>query len=258
MCAAAVASVSACTTFNAPLEVSDNGRHLVRADGTPFYYVADTPWQLLASLDLPDTKEYIDIRADQGFTVVQLVATPWSFDDRAARWDFEGEQGQARVNANGDVPFFNAQGGAPRNNGEVRFDRPNDAYWRHVDQVLDYLARKNMAAYFIPLWASNFSRSFSEDAHYAIGKTLGTRYRAQANLVWVLAATKRASASPSTAHCTGGCATPASPSWSPCIRVPAAAARTISATSWTSTRSRTAAASPTCSSASGRTTAGPR
>ena len=186
MCAAAVASVSACTTFNGPLEVSDNGRHLVQADGTPFYYVADTPWQLLASLDLPDTKEYIDIRADQGFTVVQLVATPWSFDDRAARWDFEGEQGQARVNANGDVPFFNAQGGAPRNNGEVRFDRPNDAYWRHVDQVLDYLARKNMAAYFIPLWASNFSRSFSEDAHYAIGKTLGTRYRAQANLVWVL------------------------------------------------------------------------
>lgn len=186
LCVVAMASLTACTTFNGPLEVSDNGRHLVWADGAPFYYVADTPWQLLASLDLPDTKEYIDIRADQGFTAVQLVATPWSFDDRAARWDFEGEQGQARVNANGDVPFFNAQGQAPRNNDEVRFDRPNDAYWRHVDQVLDHLATKDMAAYFIPLWASNFSRSFSEDAHYAIGKTLGTRYRAQTNLVWVL------------------------------------------------------------------------
>ena len=37
-----------------------------------------------------------------------------------------------------------------------------------------------------PLWASNFSRSFSEDAHYAIGSTLGTRYRDQDNLIWVL------------------------------------------------------------------------
>ena len=182
----ALASVTACTTFNGPLAVSDNGRHLVWADGEPFYYVADTPWQLLASLDLPDTEEYIDIRAEQGFTAVQLVATPWSFDDRAARWDFEGEQGQARVNAHGEVPFFNGEGGAPQHNGEVRFDKPNDAYWRHVDQVLDYLADKDMAAYFIPLWASNFSGSFSEEAHYAIGKTLGTRYRTQPNVIWAL------------------------------------------------------------------------
>ena len=117
---------------------------------------------------------------------MQLVATPWSFDDRAARWDFEGEQGQARVNANGDVPFFNAEGRPPQDIGDVRLDRPNDAYWRHVDDVLNYLAAKDMAAYFIPLWASNFSRSFSEDAHYAIGKTLGTRYRTQSNVIWVL------------------------------------------------------------------------
>lgn len=183
---AVLAMSTACTTFNGPLEIADNGRHLARADRTPFYYVADTPWQLLASLDIAESKEYIDIRAAQGFTALQLVATPWSFDDRAARWDFEGEQGQARTNANGDVPFFDADGQAPQSNRDVRFDRPNEAYWRHVDAVLDYLAGKGMAAYFIPLWASNFSRSFSEEAHYAIGSTLGKRYRSQPNLVWVL------------------------------------------------------------------------
>ena len=183
---AAALTVGACATFDGPLAVSDNGRYLTLRDGTPFYYAADTPWQLLASLDLPDTKEYIDIRAAQGFTALQLVATPWSFDDRAARWDFEGEQGQARVNAYGDAPFFNAAGKPPEATSDVRFDQPNEAYWRHVDAVLDYLADKDMAAYFIPLWASNFSRSFSEDAHYAIGRTLGTRYRDQDNLIWVL------------------------------------------------------------------------
>ena len=180
----AVMSVS--TPFDGPLQVSANGRHLTWHDGTPFYYVADTPWQLLASLDLPQTKEYIDIRAAQGFTALQLVATPWSFDDAAARWDFEGEQGQARTNAYGEPPFFSANGNAPEDNDDVRFDRLNDAYWRHVDAVLDYLATNGMAAYFIPLWASNFSRHFTADAHYAIGKTLGARYRSQSNLIWVL------------------------------------------------------------------------
>ena len=186
LAAMGVAGSAGCVTFDGPLAVSENGRYLTWRNGTPFYYVADTPWQLLASLDLPATKEYVDIRAEQGFTALQLVATPWSFDDAAARWDFEGEQGQARVNAYGEAPFFDADGDVPRKTGDVRFDQPNDAYWQHVDAVLDYLASKGMAAYFIPLWASNFSRSFSEGAHYAIGKTLGERYREQKNLIWVL------------------------------------------------------------------------
>lgn len=172
--------------FDGPLKVSANGRHLTFQSDEPFYYVADTPWQLLASLGLEETREYIDIRAAQGFTALQLVATPWSFDDTATRWDFEGETGQARVNAEGEPPFFDSDGKPPKTNDDVRFDRPNDAYWGHVDNVLDYLAGKDMAAYFIPLWASNFSRHFSEEDHYHIGKTLGERYRNQANLLWVL------------------------------------------------------------------------
>ena len=172
--------------FDGPLKVSANGRHLTFQSDEPFYYVADTPWQLLASLGIEETKEYIDIRAAQGFTALQLVATPWSFDDTAAHWDFEGEVGQARVNADGEPPFFGSDGKPPKTNADVRFDRPNEAYWEHVDNVLDYLAGKRMAVYFIPLWASNFSRHFSEEDHYHIGKTLGERYRNQANLLWVL------------------------------------------------------------------------
>ena len=173
-------------SFDAPLAVSVNGRYLIDAAGAPFYYVADTPWQLLASLDLAETKEYIDIRASQGFTALQLVATPWSFDDRAANWDFEGERGQARVNAAGEVPFFTANGEAPKTLADVDFTRPNEAYWQHVDAVLSYLRQRRLAAYFIPLWASNFAAHFSAEAHYAIGSTLGRRYRRQNNLLWVL------------------------------------------------------------------------
>lgn len=102
--------------FDGPLKVSANGRYLTFRSGEPFYYVADTPWQLLASLGIDDTREYIDIRATQGFTALQLVATPWSFDDTAAHWDFEGETGQARVNADGEPPFFASDGKPPKTN----------------------------------------------------------------------------------------------------------------------------------------------
>ena len=186
LCILTLALAANAVAFDGPLVVSDNGRHLAFADGTPFYYVADTPWQLLASLPLDEAKEYIDIRRSQGFTALQLVATPWSFDDRAAHWDFNGERGQARVNADGEAPFFGADGSAPTATTEVDFSRPNDRYWRHVDAVLDHLAAQDMAAYFIPLWASNFASSFSEDDHYAIGRTLGARYRRQPNLLWAL------------------------------------------------------------------------
>ena len=171
--------------FDGPLQVSANGRYLTYADGAPFYYVADTPWQLLASLDLDDAKTFIDHRAKQGFTALQLVATPWSFDDTAASWDFEGEQGQARTNAYGAEPFA-FEDGSPRDSGGVRFDVPNEDYWRHVDAVLDHMHTRGMVAYFIPLWASNFSGEVSERGHYLIGNVLGRRYRDRNNLIWVL------------------------------------------------------------------------
>ncbi|MCY3839937.1 MAG: DUF4038 domain-containing protein [Gammaproteobacteria bacterium] len=85
----ACVSCAGSVAFDGPLKVSANGRYLTHQSGEPFYYVADTPWQLLASLGIDETREYIDIRAAQGFTALQLVATPWSFDDTAAHWGSE-------------------------------------------------------------------------------------------------------------------------------------------------------------------------
>jgi len=171
--------------ISAPLSLSESGRHLTYADGKPFYYVADTPWQLLASLSLGETKSYIDHRSAQGFTALQLVATPWSFDDTAANWDFEGQIGQSRVNAGGFAPFAFAPNQEPSTKS-VQFDQPIEDYWVHVDQVLDYMATQGMAAYFIPLWASNFSRDVTTNDHRVFGQFVGTRYKTQPNIIWVL------------------------------------------------------------------------
>ena len=34
-----------------PLQVSPDRRHLVQADGSPFFYLADTAWELIHRLD---------------------------------------------------------------------------------------------------------------------------------------------------------------------------------------------------------------
>ena len=47
------------------LRVSDNKRFLVTADGKPFFYLADTAWELLHRLNRKQAVEYLDLRAKQ-------------------------------------------------------------------------------------------------------------------------------------------------------------------------------------------------
>ncbi|GAA3246143.1 glycoside hydrolase family 140 protein [Pseudonocardia petroleophila] len=55
-----------------PLEISPDGRSFT-AGGAPFLWLADTAWGLLASGDPAEVEHYLDVRAAQGFTVVQTA-----------------------------------------------------------------------------------------------------------------------------------------------------------------------------------------
>jgi len=55
------------------LRVSANRRHLERPDGTPFFYLADTAWELFHRLSVEDAGRYLQDRAAKGFTVIQAV-----------------------------------------------------------------------------------------------------------------------------------------------------------------------------------------
>ena len=56
-----------------PLRISDNNRYLVRPDGTPFIWLADTAWTVPARLSWYDVQHYMKTRKEQGFTVLQMV-----------------------------------------------------------------------------------------------------------------------------------------------------------------------------------------
>lgn len=56
------------------LQVSENRRHLVTETGAPFFWLGDTAWELFHRLNVEEVAEYLDCRAEQGFTVIQAVA----------------------------------------------------------------------------------------------------------------------------------------------------------------------------------------
>jgi len=56
------------------LKVHESRRFLQYENGRPFFWLADTAWQLIASLNRTETLHYLDVRARQGFTAIQTVA----------------------------------------------------------------------------------------------------------------------------------------------------------------------------------------
>lgn len=68
-----------------PLRVAPDGRSFT-AGGAPFLWLGDTAWGLLATADPAEVRRYLDVRAAQGFTVVQTTVPDggdWSRVDAA-------------------------------------------------------------------------------------------------------------------------------------------------------------------------------
>lgn len=83
-------------------------RHLTLADGTPFFWLGDTAWNT-ACLSTPDEwREYVDARARQGFTLLQVHA-------------LQTKETGALTDRDGNEPF--------RSDGA-----PNPFYWNALQQ----------------------------------------------------------------------------------------------------------------------------
>ncbi len=152
-----------------PLQVSENGRFLVKTDGTPFFWMGDTAWELFHRLDREEADRYLKRRAEQGFTVIQAVAL--------AELD-----GLNTPNALGEVPLVNNDPG-----------RPNEAYFRHVDFILDRAADYGLVIALLPTWGDKLFKStwgkgpeiFNPANAREFGRWIGDRYRRRENIVWI-------------------------------------------------------------------------
>ena len=143
-----------------PLRVSPDRRYLVDARGAPFLYLADTAWQLFHGLTREEAQRYLEDRAQKGFTVVQAVVL--------------GLDGLDVPNSYGEHAFV---GKDPR--------RPNEAYFAHVDWIVDRAASLGLTVGMLPTWGDVWHSRQNEpgpkvfDAANALeyGRFVGRRYR---------------------------------------------------------------------------------
>lgn len=68
------------------LRISENGRYFVKADGTPFPWLADTTWTMLQRMKWDDVEYLMQKRKSQGFTVLQIVALDPVRDAAVRAW----------------------------------------------------------------------------------------------------------------------------------------------------------------------------
>src|SRR5688572_17644788 len=100
-----------------PIRVSENGRYFVDNLGKPFYFLADTQWELFRRYSIEEAKLILENRKAKGFTVVMVMLT--------------GVGPGTESNLAGERPWINNDPASP-----------NPAYFDHVDAVLK-LAREN-------------------------------------------------------------------------------------------------------------------
>ncbi|MCC9076333.1 DUF4038 domain-containing protein [Litorilinea aerophila] len=78
-----------------PVRLAAHKRHLEHADGTPFFWLADTAWNGPLRATDDEWAYYLQVRTRQRFTAVQWVATQWRAapdGDRDGRLAFTGRE----------------------------------------------------------------------------------------------------------------------------------------------------------------------
>lgn len=161
----------------AGLAVSANHRFLVQTGtGRPFFYLADTGWEIFRRLSRTEADRYLAHRARQGYTVIQAAALA-----------IPAAGGLNAPNVYGAVPFVGADPDRPA----VR--RGHYDYWDHLGHVLDRAGRHGLQVALAPTWgdyvtAKDESVPIAFDARtaYRYGAWIGARYRHQSNLMWIV------------------------------------------------------------------------
>jgi hypothetical protein len=150
------------------LKISDNRRYLIHEDGTPFFYLGDTGWELFHRLNKAETERYLENRRAKGFTVIQAVAL--------AELD-----GLNTPNAEGNKPLID--------NDPLK---PNEAYFTHVDWVIKKAQEKGIFIGLLPTWGDKVDKRwgagpviFNRENAYKYGQWIAGRYKNYPNIIWI-------------------------------------------------------------------------
>jgi hypothetical protein len=146
------------------LKITANHRYLEDEKGKPFFYLGDTAWELFHRLNREEAVQYLTNRSQKGFTVIQAVVLPPA-------------DGLTVPNAYGDLPLI---GRDPT--------KPNEAYFKHVDFIVNRAEALGMYIGMLPTWGSHWASGrsiFGTASARQYGRFLGARYRDKP-IIWIL------------------------------------------------------------------------
>lgn len=147
-----------------PVEVAPNGRYLQHADGTPFFWLADTAWNGALLSDKKDWDTYLSDRQNKHFTAIQLVATQW-------RTAYQNPEGQVAYEGGDSLKI-------------------HPEFFQRLDARIDAVNAHNLLAAPVMLWSlgdpSYTPGKLPTDQATKLAKYIEARYGGN-NVLWILA-----------------------------------------------------------------------
>ena len=143
-----------------PIRVSQNGRCFADAKGAPFYFLADTQWELFRRHTLDQARVILENRKAKGFTVVMVMLT--------------GVGSGTNPNLEGHRPWLNDNPATP-----------NPLYFTNVDAVVR-LAQDNDIHLLIGIYHQTYGSRMTVDNAKPWAAWVTSRYRDVPNVLWTI------------------------------------------------------------------------
>jgi len=145
------------------LQLATNRRYIQHADGTPFFWLADTVWCGPLLSNFKDWQVFLKDRVEKDFTAIQFVLTQW----RMTPTDADGN------------PTFTGK-------GRISI---NPAFFQRMDKYVDAINKAGLVAVPVLLWAirgdANPGYYLPEEQKIVLAEYMVARYGAH-QVVWFL------------------------------------------------------------------------
>jgi len=164
------------------LQVSTvNNHYLTYQDGTPFFWLADTGWEMLHRLNREEIDRYLTDRKSKGFNVIQtVIISEFIHMDKPTNYYNDS----IFVNEDPERPSV-----TPNNDplSETEYD-----FWDHVDYAVKTAENKGLYLALVPSWGEWITPRTDKALFntkvqtYKYGRFLGQRFRNNQNIIWIL------------------------------------------------------------------------
>ena len=154
------------------VQVHPEGHYLQTEDGAPFFWLADTAWELIHHTTREETSYYLAARSRQGFNVIQTVVLS----------EFQGVR---EPSALGLYPLVESDPA-----------RPNPAYFDRIVEIVDEAASRGLYVALLPTWGDKLTAPWGDGPRLfttenlpvarSFARYVSSRVKNRNNVLWIL------------------------------------------------------------------------